>query len=96
MGAIIVLAGMILNRFNVSWFGVKHPDPLVYVPSFMRNIDYFPTVPEVAVSIGIFSAGILAFGLLAKYFPVFESAQEKEEISQPTPGLHSMPVAADD
>jgi Ni/Fe-hydrogenase subunit HybB-like protein len=71
-GAIIILAGMILNRFNVSWFAVKHPDPLFYMPTFMSNVKYFPTLPEVAVSIGIFSAGILAFGLLAKYFPVFE------------------------
>lgn len=71
-GAIIVLLGMILNRFNVSWFAVKHPDPLFYMPTFMGNVKYFPTLPEVAVSIGIFSAGIMAFGLLAKYFPVFE------------------------
>ncbi len=71
-GAIIVLLGMILNRFNVSWFAVKHPDPLFYMPTFMGNVKYFPTLPEVAVSIGIFAAGILAFGLLAKYFPVFE------------------------
>ncbi len=72
IGAVIVLVGMILNRFNVSWLAVKHPDPLFYVPTFMSNVDYFPTLPEVAVSIGIFSAGILAFGLIAKYFPVFE------------------------
>jgi len=72
-GAIITLLGLILNRFNVSWFAVQHPDPLFYVPTFMGNVDYFPTLPEVAVSIGIFSAGIMAFGLLAKYFPVFEA-----------------------
>lgn len=72
IGAIIVLVGMILNRFNVSWLGVKHPDPLFYLPTFMSNVDYFPTFPEVAVSIGIFAAGIMAFGLIAKYFPVFE------------------------
>jgi Ni/Fe-hydrogenase subunit HybB-like protein len=71
-GAIIVLVGMILNRFNVSWFAVKHPDPLFYLPTFMSNVDYFPTLPEVSVSIGIFAAGIMAFGLIAKYFPVFE------------------------
>ncbi|MFZ5880831.1 MAG: NrfD/PsrC family molybdoenzyme membrane anchor subunit [Chloroflexota bacterium] len=74
-GAVIVLVGMIVNRFNVSWLAVKHPDPLFYVPTFMGNVDYFPTLPEVAVSIGIFSAGILAFGLIAKYFPVFEAEQ---------------------
>ncbi|MFZ5821878.1 MAG: NrfD/PsrC family molybdoenzyme membrane anchor subunit [Chloroflexota bacterium] len=72
-GAVITLLGLILNRFNVSWFAVQHPDPLFYAPTFMGNVDYFPTLPEVAVSIGIFSAGIMAFGLLAKYFPVFET-----------------------
>ena len=71
-GAIITLLGLILNRFNVSWFAVKHPDPLFYMPTFMGNVKYFPTLPEVAVSIGIFAAGVMAFGLLAKYFPVFE------------------------
>jgi Ni/Fe-hydrogenase subunit HybB-like protein len=71
-GAVIVLVGMILNRFNVSWLAVRHPDPLFYMPTFMGNVKYFPTLPEVAVSIGIFSAGIMAFGLIAKYFPVFE------------------------
>lgn len=75
-GAIITLLGMILNRFNVSWFAVKHPDPLFYLPNFMGNVSYLPTLPEVFVSIGIFSAGILAFGLASKYLPVFDSEGE--------------------
>jgi Ni/Fe-hydrogenase subunit HybB-like protein len=85
-GAIILLLGMILNRFDVSWFAVKHPDPLFYLPTFMGKVDYFPTLPEVAVSIGIFSAGILAFGLLAKYFPVFESETKTGKTHQPAHG----------
>jgi Ni/Fe-hydrogenase subunit HybB-like protein len=95
-GAVITLLGLILNRFNVSWFAVKHPDPLTYIPTFMGNVDYFPTFPEVAVSIGIFSAGIMAFGLLAKYFPVFEAEHETEETHQPAHGLTPVPTAADD
>jgi Ni/Fe-hydrogenase subunit HybB-like protein len=95
-GAIIVLAGMILNRFDVSWFAVKHPDPLFYLPTFMSNVDYFPTLPEIAVSIGIFSAGIMAFGLIAKYFPVFEPEAEEEKTHKLAHGLHPMPAAADD
>lgn len=71
-GAIITLLGLILNRFDVSWFAVKHADPLYYLPTFMGNVHYIPTLSEVAVSIGIFSAGILAFGLAVKYLPVFE------------------------
>ena len=78
-GAIITLAGLILNRFNVSWFGVKHPDPITYMPTFMANhVHYFPSLPEVSVSIGIFAAGIMAFGLIAKYFPLFEDEHPHE------------------
>ena len=95
-GAIIVLLGMILNRFNVSWFAVKHPDPLFYMPTFMSNVKYFPTLPEVAISIGIFSAGILAFGLAAKYLPVFEAERETEETHHSVRGLKPVPTSADD
>ncbi len=72
-GAIILLLGMILDRFNVSWLAVKHPDPLSYIPNFMAsNVHYFPSLAEVSISIGIFSFGILAFGLAIKYLPIFE------------------------
>jgi Ni/Fe-hydrogenase subunit HybB-like protein len=95
-GAVIVLLGMILNRFNVSWFAVKHPDPMFYLPTFMSNVDYFPTLPEVAVSIGIFAAGILAFGLAAKYLPVFETEHETKEEYQPIHGFQPVISSADD
>jgi Ni/Fe-hydrogenase subunit HybB-like protein len=78
-GAIAVLLGMILNRFNVSWFAVKHPDPLTYLPSFMSSVHYVPSLPEVAISLGIFSGGILAFGLAVKYLPVFEQEHQEEK-----------------
>lgn len=80
-GAIILMLGMILNRFNVSWFAVKHPDPLSYVPTIMGNVHYLPSLPEMLVSVGIFSAGILAFGLAVKYLPVFESEEYHEVVS---------------
>ena len=72
VGSIILLLGMILNRFDVSWFAVRHPDPLTYVPVFMNNVKYLPSLAEVFLSFGIFAAGILAFGLAVKYLPVFE------------------------
>ena len=75
-GAAILLLGMILNRFDVSWLAVKHPDPLSYLPMFMGNVHYIPSLPEVLVSVGIFSFGILAFGLAVKYLPVFEEEGE--------------------
>lgn len=63
IGAIITLFGMILNRFNVSWFAVGR----------LTDVSYAPSIVEMSVSVAIFSAGIMAFGLLAKYFPVFEA-----------------------
>jgi Ni/Fe-hydrogenase subunit HybB-like protein len=35
----------------------------------------------VLVSVGIFSAGILAFGLAVKYLPVFEEEQHNKSAS---------------
>ncbi len=70
--AIFIVLGVVLNRFNASWFSITHSDPISYVPAFMSNVRYIPTIPEVAVSVGIVSAGVLAFILAAKYLPVFE------------------------
>ena len=73
ISAIALLAGMILNRFDVSWFAVRHPYPLTYLPNLRAfNAHYIPSLPEISVSVGFFSAGILAFGLAAKYLPLFE------------------------
>jgi Ni/Fe-hydrogenase subunit HybB-like protein len=78
ISAIVLLVGMILNRFDVSWFAVRHPDSLTYLPTFMANhLHYWPSLPEVSVSIGIFSAGILVFGLIAKYFPLFDDGHQQ-------------------
>ena len=79
VSAIILLVGMILNRFDVSWFAVRHPDPLTYIPSFMSNVHYMPSLPEISISLGIFSAGILAFGLAAKYLPIFGDEEHDKQ-----------------
>jgi Ni/Fe-hydrogenase subunit HybB-like protein len=76
VGAVILLFGMIFNRFNVSWFAVKHANPLTYMPTFMGPATYTPSWTEFALSIGIFSFGILAFGLAVTYLPVFEPEEQ--------------------
>ena len=64
LGAVMLLVGMILNRFNVSWFGIQR----------LQDVGYSPSLPEISVSVAIFSFGILAFGLAARYLPVFQDA----------------------
>jgi Ni/Fe-hydrogenase subunit HybB-like protein len=64
-GAILLLLGMVLNRFNASWFGIQRLENVTYVPSLM----------EVSISAAIFSFGILAFGLAARYLPLFEDSE---------------------
>ena len=71
--SIILLLGMTLNRFNVTLLGVKHFDPITYMPTFMSEVHYYVSVPEFTVSIGIFAAAILAFGIAVKYLPIFEN-----------------------
>jgi len=66
--AVILLIGMILNRFNVSWFGVKHLGAVTYAPSLV----------EISISFAILSAGILAFGLAGKLLPLFEHEAHQE------------------
>ncbi len=60
--AVILLAGMILNRFDVSWLGIHR----------LVNVSYTPSLMELSVSAAIFSFGILAFGVAAKYLPLFQ------------------------
>jgi Ni/Fe-hydrogenase subunit HybB-like protein len=94
IGSIFVVVGLMLNRFNVSWFGIQRLDPMTYVPSFMGKVNYFPTLPEVAVSIGVVAAGVLAFSLAVRYLPLF--SKEAEESHKVTPGLqHSNAPSGD-
>ena len=64
-GAIVLLLGMILNRFNVSWFGIQR----------LEDVSYIPSLAEISISAAIFSFGIMAFGLAARYLPLFEDEE---------------------
>ncbi|MBJ6750138.1 NrfD/PsrC family molybdoenzyme membrane anchor subunit [Geomonas anaerohicana] len=68
----LVIAGIILNRFNVSMFGMEAPGTFYY-PSFIESL----------VTIGIIAAHILFFVLIAKYFPIFEHHPETVDYSIP-------------
>jgi Ni/Fe-hydrogenase subunit HybB-like protein len=60
-GAILVAFGILLNRFNASWFAIEP----------IGNTHYFPSWMEVAILAGVFSAVLLVYTLVVQYLPVF-------------------------
>jgi Ni/Fe-hydrogenase subunit HybB-like protein len=74
IGALFVIGGLMLNRFNVSLLALDHLGGQAYTPNLL----------EFAVSFGIISAGVLVFGFIAKYFPLFESEEHVvEHVAEP-------------
>jgi Ni/Fe-hydrogenase subunit HybB-like protein len=61
LSALLVIGGVVLNRFNVSLVGLVRPEGTSYFPSWM----------EFVVTIGIVAGGVTAFGLVAKHLPLF-------------------------
>jgi Ni/Fe-hydrogenase subunit HybB-like protein len=59
-GSLLVMFGVIFNRFIVSWLGITFPEGSSYVPHIM----------ELMISAGIVAGGIMAFYLLSRFFPV--------------------------
>lgn len=64
-GALFVIGGLMLNRFDVSWLALAHLGGQAYTPNWA----------EFAISFGIIAAGVLAFGAVARFFPLFEPAE---------------------
>jgi Ni/Fe-hydrogenase subunit HybB-like protein len=63
--AVLVILGLVLNRFNVSLIGF---DGTTYLPSFA----------ELTITIGLVSMGLIAFGLAVKYLKVFPDAEKAQ------------------
>jgi Ni/Fe-hydrogenase subunit HybB-like protein len=61
VGALFVAAGIVLNRFDVTWFAIK---PL-------NGVTYFPSWLEMALLVGVGSGVLLVFTLAAHFLPVF-------------------------
>jgi Ni/Fe-hydrogenase subunit HybB-like protein len=57
----VIIFGIVLNRMNISLIGIWSYAGQIYVPSWM----------EISVTLALVSIGVIAFGLAAKYLPVF-------------------------
>jgi Ni/Fe-hydrogenase subunit HybB-like protein len=71
--ALVTFFGLILNRFNVSMFGMIQKNAQIYYPSFLESV----------VTVGIIAAHILFFFLVARYFPIFEHHPEEVDYDIP-------------
>jgi len=60
LAACCVIVGTVMNRFNVNFFAQAGP-----------NADYFPSVTEILITIGLVSLMVLLYRLAVTYLPVF-------------------------
>lgn len=75
IGALLIAAGIVFNRFNATWFAIKPLDGVYYTPSWM----------ELAVLVGVFSGVLLVFTLISEYFPVFvETVPSQKSVESST------------
>lgn len=59
--SVIAILGFLLNRMNTTMTGVER----------YTNNAYFPSFLEVATTVFVLALGLVAFGLIARYFPIF-------------------------
>ncbi len=83
IGAVLVLAGVFLNRFDVAWFGLNP------VPGYT----YFPSLAEILIQAGVISAIIFVYTLVGHYLPLFEGTITPEEEKRTRKVLAPSPAA---
>ena len=67
-GVAVVVFGVVLNRLNVSWIGLLPYTGNIYVPSWM----------ELTITATIVIAGVVVFGLAARFLPVYPPEENTE------------------
>jgi Ni/Fe-hydrogenase subunit HybB-like protein len=67
-GSGLVLLGLGLNRVNVALLGLQAP----------AGAAYFPHWIELVISLAAIVAGVLLFGLAARFLPIFQDVEEVE------------------
>jgi len=66
--ATLVGLGVVYNRMNVAWIGMLRGTGSYYMPAWT----------ELATSLFLITAGIVAFFVIVKYFPVFPELEEEK------------------
>jgi Ni/Fe-hydrogenase subunit HybB-like protein len=72
VGALFVAAGIVLNRFDTTWFAIK---PL-------HGVTYFPSWIEMVLLLGVACGVLMVFTLVAHFFPVFSETVSVKDLPQ--------------
>jgi len=75
IGALLVAAGIVFNRFNATWFAIRPIEGVYYSPSWI----------EIALLVGVASGVLLVFTIISTYFPVFVETVRTKKASQTEP-----------
>jgi c(7)-type cytochrome triheme protein len=79
---LLTVLGLVVGRLNVG------------VTGMMRNTrSYWPNWQEFAISIFLVAVGIVAFGLIVKYFPIFEHTPRKAPVVEAERTWRRLPMA---
>jgi Ni/Fe-hydrogenase subunit HybB-like protein len=63
---VFALIGTFINRTIISWVGLADPSPELYTPHWI----------ELAIAVGLIAAGLLAYGVVVRYFKLFPDPGE--------------------
>jgi Ni/Fe-hydrogenase subunit HybB-like protein len=84
-GALLIIAGTILNRFDVTWFAMKPVNGETYSPHWM----------EIAILLGVVAGIVIVYSLVARYFPVYEETVDYKLPAAEPQRLEQMHSGAD-
>ena len=63
---VFALIGTFIYRLIISWIGLAEPSPTFYTPHWI----------ELTIAVGLIAAGLLAYGLVVRYFDIFPETEE--------------------
>jgi len=75
----LAVVGLVVNRWNVTLSGLVVPP--VWSPGRLGQVvvySYFPSLVEVAVTIGIIGYGFLMFTLGVRHLPLYPKIEEEK------------------
>lgn len=85
IGAFLIMGGVILNRFDVTWFAMAPVSGETYSPHWM----------EVAILVGVAAGLVLVYSLIARYFPVYDEVIGHDANAPQPRRLHEQPAVGD-